>query len=126
MIFDDSLPEFKKDFKNLKKRFRSLDDDFENFKEYQVITFHKEKINNSGIVCISKTGSTYPKLYKAKKFACKSLKGSASNSGIRVIYAYLEREYKIVFIEIYFKGDKENEDKQRIFDYLTKFELANK
>ncbi|OGS21066.1 MAG: hypothetical protein A2252_04010 [Elusimicrobia bacterium RIFOXYA2_FULL_39_19] len=53
-------------------------------------------------------------IYKAKKFACRALKGSGANSGIRVIYAYDEAQDKIELIEIYFKGDKENEDKQRI------------
>jgi len=38
-------------------------------------------------------------------------------SGIRIIYAYFEKEDAIEFIEIYFKGDKENEDKKRIKKY---------
>ena len=53
-------------------------------------------------------------IFKAKKFACKALKGSGSNSGIRLIYAYFEAEGTIELIKIYFKGDKENEDKERI------------
>lgn len=56
-------------------------------------------------------------IYKARKFACKSIKGSAANSGIRVIYEYAAEESKVVFIEIYFKGDKENEDRKRIRRY---------
>jgi len=36
------------------------------------------------------------------------------HSGIRVIYAYHEAEDKIELIEIYFKGDKENEERERI------------
>jgi hypothetical protein len=38
-------------------------------------------------------------------------------SGIRIIYAYYENEDVIEFIEIYFKGDKENEDKNRIIKF---------
>jgi hypothetical protein len=59
----------------------------------------------------------------AKKFACKSLKGKGAKSGIRIIYAYFEQEDTIEFIEIYFKGDKENEDKERIKKYFTSTHL---
>ena len=55
-----------------------------------------------------------PKVYKAKMFACKALKGKGVQSGIRVIYAYFSTEDVIEFVEIYYKGDKENEDKERI------------
>ncbi len=40
-------------------------------------------------------------------------------SGIRIIYAYYESEDVIEFIEIYFKGDKANEDKKRIIKYYS-------
>ena len=50
-----------------------------------------------------------------------SLKGKGVNSGIRVIYAYFNEEDKIVFIEIYYKGDKENEDKERIVEFFKEY-----
>jgi len=56
-------------------------------------------------------------IYKVLKFACKSLKGRGVNSGIRFTYEYVAEESKAVFIEIYFKGDKENEDRERIKRY---------
>ena len=56
----------------------------------------------------------YPKIYKAKKFACRSLKGTGVQSGIRVIYAYFDETDEIQLIEIYYKGDKKNEDRKRI------------
>jgi hypothetical protein len=40
-------------------------------------------------------------------------------SGMRVIYAYFEEENRIELIEIYYKGDKENEDKKRIKKYYS-------
>jgi len=79
--------------------------------------FHKLDIDNKGIVGISGLGIEYPQIYKARKFACKSLKGIGSRSGIRIIYAYYEKEDKIEFIEIYFKGDKEAEDRERILKH---------
>jgi hypothetical protein len=35
-----------------------------------------------------------------------------------VIYAYIEPESRISFLELYFKGDRENEDMKRIEEYL--------
>jgi len=120
-IFNEirSLPEFDKDLRKLKK-FRTLKDDLDIFTEKQLKLFHKLGIDNKGIVQISNLGIEYPKIYKARKFACRALKGKGSASGIRVIYAYFETEDRIEFIEIYYKGDRENEDRERILRYYSK------
>lgn len=107
------LDEFDKDLKRLKK-FHTLEDDLEIFIKKQLQLFHKLHIDNRGIFLIANLGISYPKIYKAKKFACKSLKGKGAESGIRVIYAYFENEDIIELVEIYYKGDKENEDRERI------------
>ncbi len=112
------LPEFEKDTKRLLKRFKTIEDDLEIFIEKQLFLYHKLKVDNKGIFQITGLPVENPEVYKAKKFACKSLKGRGVQSGIRVIYAYDEEKDKIVLIEMYFKGDKANEDKQRIFEYL--------
>lgn len=119
-IFNEitQLPEFEKDLKKLTKRFRTLPKDLQNFIEFQLKLLHKDKIDNLGVVRISHLGSDYPFIYKARKFACKALKGKGANSGIRIIYAYFEDKDKIEFIEIYYKGDQENEDRERILNYL--------
>ncbi|MCF7792904.1 MAG: hypothetical protein K9N09_02975 [Candidatus Cloacimonetes bacterium] len=106
--------EFKRDLKKLKKPFRTLDSDLQNFIKVQIKLFHELKLDNQGIVEISGLGIEYPKIFKARKFACRSLKGTGSRSGIRIIYAYFLDQNKIEFIEIYYKGDKENEDQERI------------
>jgi hypothetical protein len=108
------LTEFKKDFKKPAKKFKTLDDDIETFINKQLKLTHKLGIDNKGVVHISGLGIKIPKIYKAKKFACKALKGRGGMSGIRIIYAYYEKEDVVEFIEIYFKGDKANEDKKRI------------
>jgi len=113
------LPEFKKDFKKLKKNYPTLKQDLEVFVKNQLKLSHKLNIENSGIVRITGLSISEPKIYKARKFACKSLKGRGSSSGIRVIYAYFEDDDRIELIEIYFKGDKENEDRQRILKYYS-------
>jgi len=111
------LPEFEKDFKKLYKKFRSLEEDLEVFIEKQLKLYHKLRIDNKGVFPISDLSIDHPKIYKAKKFACKSLKGKGANSDIRIIYAYYEKEDIIEFVEIYYKGDKKNEDRQRILKY---------
>jgi mRNA-degrading endonuclease RelE of RelBE toxin-antitoxin system len=108
------LPEFEKDKKKLLKRFRTLDEDLETFIDVQLKLFHKLGIDNGAIEHISDLGITEPKIYKVKKYACKSLKGKGVQSGIRIIYSYLDIADKIEFVEIYYKGDKENEDRERI------------
>jgi hypothetical protein len=47
-------------------------------------------------------GIEEPPIYKAKKFACRALKGKGVQSGIRVIYAYFKDDDKIELVEIYF------------------------
>ena len=39
-----------------------------------------------------------------------TLKGRGAASGIRVIFVWEESKRQVTFIEMYFKGDKENED----------------
>ncbi len=116
----DRFPEFEKDFKKLSKRFRTLEEDFKTFVNTQLNLFHKQGIDNKGGLPISGLGIPNPKIYKAKKFACRSLKGRGVDSGIRVIYAYWEEGDKLEFIEIYFKGDKENEDRDRILGHYKR------
>jgi len=121
-IFNDirKLTEFEKDFKKLSKRFRTLKEDLDIFIDKQLKLYHKLRIDNKGVFPITGLGTDYPEIYKAKKFACKSLKGKGAASGIRIIYAYYEKEDIIEFIEIYYKGDKENEDKERIRKHYGK------
>ena len=112
-----SLPEFEKDLKKLSKRFKTLEEDLNNFIQMQLNLFHKQQIDNKGILQISGLKIKRPQIFKAKKFACRSLKGKGAQSGIRIIYSYFTEEDRIEFIEIYYKGDKENEDRERISKY---------
>lgn len=107
-------PEFERDLKKLIRKFPTLEDDLENFIDIQLNLFHKLKTDNRGIVRIPKTGFDNPPIYKARKFACRSLKGKGAMSGIRVIYAHFPEQDRIELIEIYYKGEKEREDGERI------------
>ena len=106
----NELSEFKRDLKKLLKKYRSLKEDLEVVKK--VLDFSPSerppfsfRIDNLGLeTCV----------IKIKKIACKSIKGRGVNSGLRLVYAHFQEEKRIVFIEIYHKNDKENEDRQRI------------
>lgn len=104
----------------MRRRFRTLDEDLEIFIKTQLYLFHKTNEDNKGVFPLKGLGLGCPQIYKAKKFACRSLKGKGVRSGIRVIYAYFEDEDKVDLIEIYYKGDKKHEDKKRILQYCRK------
>ncbi len=114
MTFSE-LDEFEKDLKKLLKKYRSLNDDIETIKkvlktEPNERPSFSHRISGLGIkTCV----------IKVKKMACKSLKGKGVNTGLRLIYAHFEEEQKIVFIELYHKNTKENEDRERILHHFT-------
>ncbi len=112
--------EFTRDFKKLLKKFGSLSDDLETAKKNAIELFHLCGIDNRGIFEIKGVGNSDElRFYKVKKFACKSLPGRGAKSGIRIIYAYFPIKQKIVFIEMYFKANQENENRARIRDFIS-------
>jgi len=110
----EELPEYQKDLKRLLKKYRTLPSDLG--------AVHKDlddepdarppfsfRIENLGITsCV----------IKIKKIASNSFKGRGANSEFRLIYAYFEQENRIVFVELYHKNEKENEEKERILKYF--------
>ena len=114
------VPEFEKDLKKLVRRFASLEEDLQTFIRVAMNLFHKQNINSQAIFHIYDLGIQSTKIYKVKKFACKALKGKGVQSGIRVIYAYDEEKDRVEFIEIYYKGNKESENRDRIMKYFRK------
>ncbi|KKS20117.1 MAG: hypothetical protein UU78_C0067G0007 [Candidatus Roizmanbacteria bacterium GW2011_GWC2_41_7] len=113
---------FQKDFKRLlKKKFRTLEEDLETVKRNAIELYHLKNIDNQSVFPIPNFCNEAILVCKIKKFACKALKGRGVMSGIRIIYAYHIVVSKVEFIEIYFKGEKENEDRERIKKYLRNF-----
>lgn len=109
MTFEE-LTEFQKDLKNLLKKYRTLNEDL---KEVKAILKKKPEARPPFSFEISNL-NVETCVIKVKKIACRALKGKGVNSGLRLIYAYFEEEQKIIFIELYHKNDKENEDRNRI------------
>ncbi|MBU1992644.1 MAG: hypothetical protein ABH856_04475 [Patescibacteria group bacterium] len=116
----EETPEFEKEFKKLSGNYPSLKDDLEVAKTNAIELRHVQGLDNRNAFEIPGFCSDDVKVLKLKKFACKALKGKGVRSGIRIIYAFHKKENKIVFIEIYYKGKKNNEDRARIREYLFK------
>lgn len=110
----DYHEKFSKDLKKLLKKFPTLEGDLNSLIKAQLVAYHKHGVDNYGIIPVEGLGIVRPNIYKVKKFACKSLKGKGVHSGMRITYAYFSIEDRIEFIEIYYKGDKDNEDRERI------------
>ncbi len=87
-------------------------------KKNQIGLLHVYNIDNQGIFEIKNFLNSEFEVYKVKKFACMSLKGRGCDSGLRLIYAISKINKSVFFLEIYFKGDKENENSLRVADFL--------
>ncbi len=107
MSFNELL-KFSKEFKRFSKKYKSLPNDLEEFKRIVNVTpFGNGKHFN----VVEKNEQCA--IIKARLF-CRYLKGSS----LRIIYAFHCQSCKVEFIEIYFKGDKTNENRERIKKYL--------
>jgi hypothetical protein len=111
------IPEFEKDSKELCRKFVTLGFDLKVFIETGLKLYHDLNIDNEGIKPLDDLKINNAKIYEAGKFACRAIKGKGAKSGIKVIYAHFEQEKRIELIEIYYKEDKDNEDKNRILKY---------
>jgi len=106
----ETIEEYEKDLKRLLKKYRTLENDLEGVKDYLTVRPNSSppfsfQIEGLGITtCV----------IKVKKIASDSFKGRGVNSGFRLVYAYFEEEQRIVFVELYHKNEKENEDRIRI------------
>src|SRR6266536_3038053 len=108
MMNYDQTSESKKDWKRLIKKYSTLDEDLETFQKVTNVQPGGEWRHST---VLQRKGTC--EIVKAR-FFCKALRGAS----LRVIYAYHAETQTICYIELYFKGDKPNEDAQRIKDYL--------
>lgn len=112
---------FQKDLKHLLKRYRTLKEDLETAKRDAIELYHLKHIDNQSVFPMPDFCTQEIQICKIKKFACKALKGRGVKSGIRITYAFHPQRQRVDFIELYFKGDKANEDRKRIKEYLKNF-----
>jgi len=102
------LPEFEREFKKLSKKYRSLSHDIKDFED-----IIRDNPCGVGKGFVTVHSSPTCKIVKAR-LACESLQ----NKNMRIIYAYHKDRIEFMYIEIYFKGDKQNEDRERIEEYI--------
>ena len=104
------LPEFEREFKKLSKKYKSLEEDLKNLES--VLEIYPTGIGKNFTV------THYEDTVKIVKtrLVCRSLR----DRSMRVVYAYHNSILEFMYIELYFKGDKENEDRDGIKEYLSK------
>ena len=108
MKFSD-IPEFRKELKQLGKKYRSLPEDLQEFRE---VVFADPLGNNKHFHTITNVDAQTGPLFIVKaRLSCKYLKKKLV---LRIVYCYFEQEQRIEFIELYYKGDKERENQGRI------------
>lgn len=108
-------PEFDKDIKKLGKKFKSIEDDLEVFIQYGLKLQYSQNKSNMDPPRLTGLGFENPEVYKVTKFACESLKKGV-RSGIRIIYAYFKEDNRVELVEIYYKGNSDNENRNRIIN----------
>lgn len=98
------LPEFEKELKRLGGKYRSLPDDI--LRLEKIVVLQPTGIGTNFTITHQQQNATIIKT----RLACRALK----NRSVRLIYAYHNDTVTFVYLEIYFKGDKENEDRERL------------
>ena len=104
----NSLPEFDKELKRLGEKYPSLSDDLKKFEKLIA-----EYPTGIGVNFTRIHHSPHLQIVKAR-LSCKSLR----DRSIRVIYAYHKETITFMYLEIYFKGEKENENYERVKEYI--------
>lgn len=103
------LPEFSRELRRLSKKYPTLGKDLDGLKQ----TLAKISLGGGGKHwnCLHRGEQVC--VYKIR-LACRYLRATT----MRVIYAHHTELARIVFIELYYKSEKENEDRDRIKSYL--------
>ena len=109
---------FDKDLKKLLKKYRTLEEDLVSFKKNAIELMHVHKLDNGSIKRVPGLVTQNPIIYKAVRFACRSLKGKGSRSGIRVVYAYFPDDEAIEMLQIYCK---EKDDTDMDYDHIKTY-----
>ena len=105
------LPAFEKEFLRLSKKYRSLGEDLAKFERF--VFENPTGVGKNFTIIHTDQDVTVVKA----RMMCRSLR----DRSIRMIYAYHGNVITFVYLEVYFKGDKENEDRERIAEYIKTY-----
>lgn len=119
---------FKSDLKRLSRKYTSLPNDLEVFQNTQLrlLAALKHLPEALGFFPVSGKGIGGRGFFVAKRFACMSLKGTGSRSGIRLVLRWQPEKDQVLLVEIYHKGEKQKEDSERIAAILKEEENEHK
>jgi len=106
----ETTPEFDKDLKKLCKKYKTLTEDLDVVKKAAINLYHLNGIDNNSVFPIPGFCNDEIISCKVKKFASRSFKGKGAKSGLRLIYIFVKKDLKVILIEIYYKGNKPNEE----------------
>lgn len=115
----EQIPEFEKDLKRLKKKWRSLPSDIADAKltignVYGSDDLFAQKFFN---------GKRATKLIVTEKHEVVKMRLDVESIGrndkVRVVFIMVKKDNKIRFIELYAKNEKDREDQERIKKYMT-------
>lgn len=109
MVTYSNHERFEKQFSKLQGKYRTLEDDLQTVEKYAIDLLHVQGLDNRSIFLVPGFDLVEVKIYKIKKFACKSLPGKGVRSGLRIIYAFYPKTMQIEYLEIYYK-DKSDTD----------------
>lgn len=103
--------EFKKEFKKLAKKYRSLDDDLAIAKKAIAASPNGNGAKHWNVLKRDGDRTFVMKM----RMMCRAVKGAQ----FRLIYTYDDVRVEVVLIEVYFKSDnKERENKIRVDEYF--------
>lgn len=109
MVAFHQLPEFERELRKLSKKYPTLEYDVEDIK--QILQSNPTGIGKNFTVIATSENTKIIKI----RLHCESLRART----IRLIYAYHKEEITFIYIEVYYKGDKGSEDRERINKYLA-------
>ena len=110
----DALAEYERDLRHLARRFRGLEEDIRAFVDKPLTYFLRGEPVAGRFERVAGLGFDSPEVYVAKRIACRALKGRGSNTGLRLVYAWFPKTDCVELVELYFKADRDKEDKDRI------------
>lgn len=108
----EELPVFTKELKRLRKKYPSLDMDLTNIKGV-LSHFPKGRGEKHWVMLFEQGSLTVHKT----RMMCRSLRGAS----FRLIYLFDSEKKSMLFVEIYYKGEQENENQARIQEIVQKY-----
>lgn len=111
MDFSES-DEFKKEFKKLVRKYQTFEEDLRVAKKAIMVAPSGNGTKHWNILKHDGADRYIIKM----RMMCRAVKGSQ----FRIVYLYDGAKVEVLFIEVYFKGNKKREDTERIDNFFDK------